>query len=124
MEVLPSMVDPRPVASARDHPLARLLERVDARAATSFVHEQLAVLAAHDREHGTNLLRVLELALDHHDRNAAARAAFMHRNTFRRQLRNALELIDADLDCPEERLALHLALKLRALRRARLRRAS
>jgi len=64
MEALPSVVDPRPVASARDHPLARLLERVDARAATSFVHEQLAVLAAHDREHGTNLLLVLELPLD------------------------------------------------------------
>jgi DNA-binding PucR family transcriptional regulator len=121
MEVLPSAVDPRPVASARDQPLARLLERVDAGVATSFVHEQLAVLAAHDREHGTTLLRVLELALDHHDRSAAARAAFMHRNTFRRQLRKALELIDADLDRPEERLALHLAFKLR---RARLRRAS
>lgn len=115
-----------PTASARHYSLACLLERLDARDATAFVQEQLAVLAAHDREHGTTLLRVLELALDHPDRNAAARAAFMHRNTFRRQLRTALDLVAADLDCPDERLALHLALKMRALGRGRaqLRRAS
>lgn len=106
-----------PAASARHYSLARLLERLGAGDATTFVHEQLAALAAHDREHGTSLLRVLELALDHRDRNTAAGAAFMHRNTFRRQLRKALELIDADLECPEERLALHLALKMRALGR-------
>ncbi len=40
----------------------------------------------------------------------------MHRNTFRRQLATALRLLDADLEQPEERLALHLALKLRAAR--------
>ena len=104
-----------PSASPRHYSLACLLERVDARDAMVFVDEQLAGLAAHDREHGTKLLLVLESALDHPDRNAAARAAFMHRNTFRRQLRTALGLIEADLDCPEERLALHLALRLRAL---------
>lgn len=81
---------------------------------SAFVQGQLASLQAYDHEHRTNLQRVLELALDHDSRNTAARAAFMHRNTFRRQLRKALELIDLDLDCPEERLALHLALKLRA----------
>jgi hypothetical protein len=108
-----------PTASARHYSLACLLERLDARDATAFVQEQLAVLAAHDREHGTTLLRVLELALDHPDRNAAARAAFMHRNTFRRQLRTTLDLLGADLDCPEERLALHLALKMRGLARGR-----
>jgi PucR C-terminal helix-turn-helix domain len=111
-----------PVASARHYSLACLLERLDAGDATTFVEEQLATLAAHDREHGTDLLRVVELALDHRDRNAAARAAFMHRNTFRRRLRRALKLIDADLECPEERLALHLALKMRTLARGSARR--
>lgn len=100
--------------AARHYALARLLGRFDLRDATAFVTEQLAALEQHDREHGSTLLRVLELALDHPDRNAAAQAAFMHRNTFRRQLRTALALIDADLDCAEERLALHLALKMRA----------
>jgi DNA-binding PucR family transcriptional regulator len=99
--------------AARHYALACLLDRLDARAARTFAADQLAALEEHDREHGTSLLRVLELALDHPDRNAAARAAYMHRNTFRRRLRAALTLIDADLDSPEERLALHLAVKMR-----------
>lgn len=106
------------IVSPRRCALAHLLEAVEPRRAGAFVEEQLETLAAYDHEHGTNLLRVLELALDHPDRNAAANAAFMHRNTFRRQLRTALEAADADIESPEERLALHLALKLRTLRAA------
>jgi hypothetical protein len=108
----------RPDVHICPYPLARVLDGIDPRDARLFVHDQLAALADYDREHGTDLLRVLELALDHHDRNDAARAAFMHRNTFRRRLRQAENLVGADLACPEERLALHLALKLRALSRA------
>jgi sugar diacid utilization regulator len=105
------------VAWARRYSLAFLVESLDPRHASAFVEGQLASLWAYDHDHGTNLQRVLELALDHDNRNTAARAAFMHRNTFRRQLGKALELIDADLDCPEERLALHVALKMRRARR-------
>ena len=100
---------------ARRDSLARLLETLDPRQVSAFIEGQLASLEAYDHEHATNLQRVVELALDHDSRNAAARAAFMHRNTFRRQLRKALELIEVDLDCPGERLALHLAFKMRAL---------
>jgi DNA-binding PucR family transcriptional regulator len=103
------------VICARHYSLACLLETIDPRQASAFVEGQLAFLRAYDREHRTNLQRVLELAFDHENRNTAARAAFMHRNTFRRQLAKALELIDVDLSCPEERLALHVALKMRAL---------
>ena len=103
-----------PVIWARRESLACLLEPLDPRHVSAFVQGQLADLQAYDHEHGTNLQRVLELALDHDSRNNAARAAFMHRNTFRRQLDRAVELIDVDLDSPEERLALHLALKIRA----------
>jgi PucR C-terminal helix-turn-helix domain len=103
------------VVWARRYSLACLLETLDPRQASGFVKGQLAGLQAYDHEHGTNLQRVLELALDHDNRNTAARAAFMHRNTFRRQLSKALELVDVDLACPEERLALHVALKMRAL---------
>jgi sugar diacid utilization regulator len=95
--------------------LACLLQTLDPRQASAFVEGQLATVRAYDREHGTNLQRVLELALDHENRNKAARAAFMHRNTFRRQFSKALALIDVDLACPEERLALHVALKMRSL---------
>lgn len=100
---------------ARRESLLCLLETLDPRHVLAFIQGQLASVQAYDHEHGTDLQRVLELALDHHSRNTAARAAFMHRNTFRRQLRKALALVDVDLDCPEERLALHLALKMRAL---------
>jgi len=103
------------VSWARDDAVARLMEHIDAHWATGFVEQQLGAIEAHDRRHGTTLERVLELALDHADRGAAADAAFMHRNTFRRQYRKALELLGSDLDCPEERLAVHLALKMRAL---------
>lgn len=103
------------VVWARGHSLLRMLQSLDAREASAFVDGQLAPLQTYDREHRTNLQRVLELALDHSNRGTAARAAFMHRNTFRRQLRKALELIDVDLASPEERLALHIALKMRAL---------
>lgn len=102
-------------AQARRPSLAGLLATLDPCQVSAFIRGQLAGLRAYDREHGTNLERVLELALDYDSRSTAARAAFMHRNTFRRQLRKAFELIDVDLDCPEERLALHLALKMRAL---------
>jgi len=101
------------VVWARRDSLACLLEPLDPRHVSAFVEGRLERLQAHDREHGTNLQHVLELALDHDSRSDAARAAFMHRNTFRRQLDRALELID--VDSPEERLALHLALKMRAL---------
>lgn len=93
--------------------LGRLLQGLDTRQIGRFVEAELGVLAAYDREHGTNLQRVLELALDHDDRNTAARAAYMHRNTFRRQLRKAEELLDTDMASPDARLGLHLALKLR-----------
>jgi DNA-binding PucR family transcriptional regulator len=101
-------------APAHGDALHWLLARLDARTASAFVEHELARLAEYDREHGTDLQHVLELALDHLDRSSAAHAAYMHRNTFRRQLRTALGLLGADLERPEERLALHLALKLRA----------
>ena len=96
--------------------LGWLLEHLDRRPARAFVQSKLAALAAYDREHGTDLQHVLELALDHPNRGEAADAAYMHRNTFRRQLRKAVSVLDADLAHPEERLAVHLALKLRAVR--------
>ena len=103
------------VVWARSEAFGQLLEALDARSVRAFVDQQLAPLAAHEHDHGSDLARVLELALDHEDRSDAARAAFMHRNTFRRQLGRAVDVLAVDLDCPEERLALHLALKLRAV---------
>lgn len=83
--------------------------------AVEFVHAQMAAIIAYDREHHTDLAAILQAALDHPNRDEAARAVSMHRNTFRRHLNLAIELAGVDLDDPDERLALHVALRLRRL---------
>jgi len=87
--------------------------------ASRFVEDRLGRLIAWDRQHGSDLLRVLEAALDTPRHEEAARRCYMHRNTFRRHLRQATALLHADLDDPNVRLAVHVALKLLpTLRRA------
>jgi sugar diacid utilization regulator len=89
-----------------------LVAAIDRRCAAAFVAGEIGPLLSYDRAHGMHLTDVLELALDLPNRAEAARAAYMHRNTFRRYLRHATELVDRDLDDPDERLAVHVALKL------------
>jgi hypothetical protein len=109
----PGAEDP-PVVSAGRYALDRLLRRsLPAGEATRFVEDRLGRLIAWDRQHGTDLLRVLEAALDAPRHDEAARRCYMHRNTFRRHLRQAMELLRAELDDPQVRLAVHVALKLR-----------
>jgi hypothetical protein len=102
-----------PVLPMRRFALNRLLEGVNPARAQSFVGQCVGPLLAYDERHGSDLTATLELALEYPKRDDAARAAFMHRNTFRRRLQQALQLIDADLEDPEQRLVLHVALKLR-----------
>lgn len=102
------------VRSARSFALDCLLsEGLDRRRAEDFLHWRLCRLLRYDLEHGTDLAQVLELALDFPRRDDAAHAGYMHRNTFRRHLTQALELVDTDLTDPDDRLTLHVALKLR-----------
>lgn len=93
----------------------RLLEAVDRRRAAAFVVSELGPLLSYDRAHGAHLTDVLEIALDMSNRTDAARAAYMHRNTFRRNLEQAKTLLGTDLADPDERLAVHVALKLTSL---------
>jgi hypothetical protein len=106
--------DEREVVSVRQFGLERLLsgslEGTDGRA---FVEEQLGRLMAWDEQHRTGLLMVLEAALDFPRRDEAAGRCSMHRNTFRHRLRQAETLLGENLDDPDVRLALHVALKLR-----------
>jgi purine catabolism regulator len=102
-----------PVLPMRRFALNRLLEGVNPARAQSFVGQCVGPLLAYDERHGSDLAATLELALQYPKRDDAARAAFMHRNTFRRRLQQALELIDADLEDPEQRVVLHVALTLR-----------
>lgn len=90
-------------------------ESLDRPYAAEFVRAQVGPIIAYDREHHTDLAETLQAALDHPNRDEAARAVSMHRNTFRRHLKQAITLVGIDLDDPDERLALHVALRLRRL---------
>jgi DNA-binding PucR family transcriptional regulator len=103
-----------PVVFAERYALDRLLwDHVAAADARGFVDERLGALIAWDREHRSDLLRVLEAALDFPRHDRAASRCYMHRNTFRNRLKQATDLLGDDLDDPDVRLAVHVALKLR-----------
>jgi sugar diacid utilization regulator len=102
------------VARARKYALAGFLrDSVAPAQARTFVDDLLGDLIAWDAEHGSDLLRVLEAALDSPRQDVAARRCFMHRNTFRHRYHKALEVLGDDLEDPEMRLAVHVGLKLR-----------
>jgi sugar diacid utilization regulator len=110
-------VDSSPaVVPMRAYSLERLFwDSLDGAAARRFVDEQLQPLIAWDRERRADLLSVLEAALDFPRHDQAASRCFMHRNTFRHRLQQAGEVLGTTLDDPDERLAVHVALKLRRL---------
>jgi hypothetical protein len=90
--------------------LPELLAAIDRLAAFAFVEEQIGVVLVYDEEHGSDLTSQLEQALD----ELASQP--LDRPTTQRPLApgviHALELLNADLDRPSDRLALHLAFKL------------
>lgn len=104
----------QPVVSARQYALDSLLrENVATPDAQSFVRDRLGVLIAWDQQHHTDLLRVLEAALDLPRHDQAASRCFMHRNTFRHRLRQATQVLGDSLEDADVRLAVHVALKMR-----------
>jgi hypothetical protein len=90
--------------------LRELLAAIDRPAALAFVDQQIGPVLVYDREHGSDLTDQLEGALD----ELASQP--LDRPTTPRPLppgaMHGLELLNADLDRPSDRLALHLALKL------------
>jgi sugar diacid utilization regulator len=116
----PPAKEDQPVVSMRQFGLDRLLWDNIARVqAERFVEERLGSLIAWDRDHRTKLLAVLEAALDFPRADQAATKCFMHRNTFRHRLHQAMQVLGEELDDPDTRLAVHVALKLRTLLLAR-----
>jgi len=104
----------QPLMSARQFALEALLwEHVATPDARRFVEDRLGALIAWDRSHDSDLLGVLEAALDFPRHDQAARRCFMHRNTFRHRLRQATDVLGHDIEDPDVRLAVHVALKLR-----------
>jgi sugar diacid utilization regulator len=104
------------IAWRHEYALDRLLlEIVEPGVAARFVEEQLGALLHSGPQHPMDLVDVLEASLDFPRHEEAARHCFMHRNTFRHRLRLAYEALGRCLDHPDERLAVHVALKLRHL---------
>jgi sugar diacid utilization regulator len=120
----PRPLDEQPLVPARRYALDGLLARIAAGVEVrDYVQEQIGPLIAWDREHHSDLLTVLEAALDfpHHERAAAH--CFMHRNTFRHRLRQATEILGEALEDADAMLAVHVALRLRRVLEAQARNA-
>ena len=82
----------------------------------SFCNETLGALTKYDAEQHSNLLETLEAFFAHHGNlSQTAEALFIHRNTLQYRLERIAEIAVIDLDNPETRLALQLAIKAHRL---------
>lgn len=71
----------------------------------------IGALAHYDAEHGMELLQTLETYLDEPGVSDAAAKLYIHRNTLAYRLERIEKLLQVDLDAPEYRLNLHIAVK-------------
>ncbi len=82
----------------------------------SFCQETLGGLIRYDKEQNSSLIKTLEAFFVHHGNlSQTAEALFVHRNTLQYRMERIAEIAGIDLDNPETRLALQLALKARFL---------
>jgi purine catabolism regulator len=78
-----------------------------------FYHEMLGRLIEHDRRTGGELVRTLDAYLSVGcSPTAAAEKLHLHRNGLLYRLQRIREILPVNLDDPERRLALHLALRI------------
>ncbi len=98
--------------------LYRLLAAMHGQAEVNrFVDETLGPLLRYDDDHHTELCHTLAVYMQEHGNTSrAAQGLFIHRNTLAYRLERVTAILGVDVDDPETRLALHLALKLQALR--------
>jgi purine catabolism regulator len=86
----------------------------------SFCNETLGALTRYDREQNSNLVATLEAFFGHHGNlSQTAEALFIHRNTLQYRMDRIAEIASLDLDNPETRLALQLAIKAHRLLNSR-----
>lgn len=86
----------------------------------SFCDETLGALIEYDRRQNSNLVETLEAFFEHHGNlSQTAETLFIHRNTLQYRMERIAEVAGIDLDNPETRLALQLALKAYRLMNAR-----
>jgi PucR family transcriptional regulator, purine catabolism regulatory protein len=86
----------------------------------SFCTETLGALTHYDKEQNSSLVATLEAFFAHHGNlSQTAEALFIHRNTLQYRMDRIAEIASIDLDNPETRLALQLAIKANRLLKAR-----
>ena len=80
---------------------------------TMICHEGLLELKKHDEENQTQYMETLRVYLDQHiSATQAARELFIHRSTFLYRLDRIREILQSDLDDPEEIFYLELSFRL------------
>jgi PucR family transcriptional regulator, purine catabolism regulatory protein len=90
-----------------------LLEMEHLPPARRFCLETIGPLVDYDRGHKSDLVQTLAAYFDNNTNTTqTAERLFIHRNTLLYRLERIQELIGQDLEQPDTRLALHLALKL------------
>lgn len=97
-------------------PLPMLIGAADAGEVRSFVEGSIGAIAVHDRANGTPYLETLAAYVRSGCRSqACADALELHVTTLRYRLQRITELFAIELDTPERRFAIELALQLHGL---------
>ncbi len=100
--------------SAQDFgPLPMLVAASEAVDIRSFVHDSVGAIAEHDRDNGTPYLATLSTYLQEGCRSqACADTMGLHVTTLRYRLTRIQELFGIDVETPEKRFAIELAIRL------------
>lgn len=78
----------------------------------SFCDEMLGALIRYDRAHNSNLVETLDAFFENHTNlSETAKALYIHRNTLQYRMDRVSQIAGFDLQNPERRLAMQLALK-------------
>jgi DNA-binding PucR family transcriptional regulator len=97
-------------------PLPVLTAAADSEDVREFVRDSVGSIIAHDREHGTAYLETLTVYLREGCRNqACADAMSLHVTTLRYRLSRIAELFGVNVETPERRFALELAIRLHSV---------
>lgn len=79
----------------------------------TFVNMSLGVLRDHDREHGTNLVKTLEIYFECNGNvSIAAKRLFLHRNSLIYRMDRIKDILNTDLKNPSELLTLQVGLRV------------
>lgn len=107
----------RQVLSPDELGVEELLLRIDdSEWSNDFVRRLIGPILQHDQVHGGELTKSLECYLDNNCAiTAAAEQLYVHPNTLRYRLAKVRELMSNELATADERLTVHLALKLSRL---------